>query len=266
MVEKIFFDDSLINIFVPFVERVSLRVDLLLKHEVFMRQAFSANQDDKSFQETLIEGACEDLIREVRSVWEFVLVSQRNLSADSVRDFVYLMAAFSDEVLIVALPGCLPHRLSGAVERGLFGSMEAGEQIFLRIDRIIGRRSELDVGIAAVYLWALCLGFKGRFLSQGQEQGWEQLERYRRELSAFAVSSSEDVQDSRRTVVGAKSIPWFPTSLQIKTLWASVATVWLVASLVMSITWSRNASQLDPVTESLESNFRLKNVFLDGTR
>lgn len=255
-----FVDDSLCNIFLPFVERVSLRVDMLLQQEVFTRQAFSEAPDTNPLKESLIEGVCDDLISEVRSAWDCVLVSQRNLSADSVRDFVYLMAAFADEVLIVALSGCLPHGQSGAIERGLFGSMEAGEQIFLRIDRLIGRRSELDLGIAAVYLLALCLGFKGQFLSQRRGE----LDRYRSELSDFAVSSRPDAQAAHRNVISAKSAPWIPTSRHIKGLWAAVAFVWLVAMLVMSITWSRNASLLGPVIASLDANFRLTPLFVDG--
>ncbi|HEV2145810.1 MAG TPA: DotU family type IV/VI secretion system protein [Longimicrobiaceae bacterium] len=102
--------------------------------------------------------------------------------ASLYREAQYVMAALGDEVFLG-----LEWQGKGAwednlLETRLFGTHTAGEQFFRRLDQLLKDRDPVHRELGAVYLMALCLGFKGRF--RGTVRLGE-LEEYRRQLFSF---------------------------------------------------------------------------------
>ncbi|RKH95147.1 DotU family type IV/VI secretion system protein [Corallococcus sp. AB030] len=94
----------------------------------------------------------------------------------------YVLAAFTDEVLIQhAWPG-RDAWSSALLEEELFGTHVAGDQLFTDIEALLREADAARVEMAAVYLLVLSLGFQGRF--RDRDAG-TQLRKLRRRLFAF---------------------------------------------------------------------------------
>lgn len=94
----------------------------------------------------------------------------------------YVMAALSDEIFLLELdwPGA-EHWLSLTLEDALFGSRQAGRLFFRQIDLLprLGGGQAVLRDLAAVYLLALQLGFKGECRGKSEEPA---LVKYREKL------------------------------------------------------------------------------------
>jgi type VI secretion system protein ImpK len=94
-----------------------------------------------------------------------VKAASSSLSHDLQEELLYLMAAFADETFVCLLewPG-KDYWAEHLMELRLFHSQVAGQEIFRRIDTLLARQDFGIEELAAVYLMALALGFKGQFL------------------------------------------------------------------------------------------------------
>ena len=91
----------------------------------------------------------------------------------------YVMAATADELFInMTWNGADDWRLH-PLEAELFGTRRAGQKVFERIDRLIDGSDPFSHEMAAVYLTALGLGFKGQYADEAHS---DTLEAYEREL------------------------------------------------------------------------------------
>ena len=98
------------------------------------------------------------------------------------REAQYVMAALADDIFLnLDWAGREPWK-SRLLEYRLFGSKVAGEQIYRKLDKLLAERDPANAELAALFLLALSLGFRGRF--RGAEDAGV-LDRYRRELFAF---------------------------------------------------------------------------------
>lgn len=78
-------------------------------------------------------------------------------------DAQYAMAALADEIFLNTEWAGRETWLDVMVERQMFGTMIAGEEIFTRIDRLLASRTGNAAELATVYFMLLSLGFEGRF-------------------------------------------------------------------------------------------------------
>jgi type VI secretion system protein ImpK len=102
----------------------------------------------------------------------------------------YLMAALGDEVFLnLDWPGSELWR-SNLLEKKLFGTHHAGEEVFKRLDTILTSRDPIYLDLAKVYLFALALGFAGRY--RGLE-GAATLANYRRNLFNFLANREPEL-------------------------------------------------------------------------
>lgn len=112
-------------------------------------------------------------------------------AAEVFREAQYVMAALADEVFLhLEWEGREAWR-ANLLEEKLFQSHRAGEVVFQRIDRILRSRDPIETELAKVYLFALGLGFQGRFRGPG---GSERIDTYRRQLHAFVTNEDPDAQ------------------------------------------------------------------------
>jgi type IV/VI secretion system ImpK/VasF family protein len=228
---------------------VSERIKSLAKQDFISQRNDLDGSKAAPVHESLVVGVCDDLIAEIREAWE-TAATHRSHSSEMLKELSYLMAAFADEVLIETFKDRMPTGLSGLVERGLFGTMDAGEQVFLNIDRVIGNKSELDVGIAAVYLVALSLGFRGKYFSQGEDS----LDQYRRDLSSIALVKIRNQVAARTTVINQNSNSWVLKQFHFRKLWGAVVCLWLVTIVGVTILWNIITSPLHIIVDDLYAN------------
>ncbi len=83
--------------------------------------------------------------------------------AERFREAQYVMAALTDEIFLHTDWAGREAWLSTMLERGLFGTQIAGEEIFRRIDALLAVRTGAAVDLATVYFMVLGLGFEGRY-------------------------------------------------------------------------------------------------------
>jgi type VI protein secretion system component VasF len=187
------------------------------------------------------------LIAEIKSTGQIISTRQPELADAVLRDFEFLLAAWADEAMIKTLG---QERLSmaqrGSIERGLFGTVHAGDEIFLKITRMLERRNMDDISLAAAYWLALVQGFEGRYLGGS---GATELRRYARALQAIAlqkillpeISKAPKVETTHNTVNFLLRIG---QSLRPKILLAFSLGLLLICLISLEVHWSESASHL----------------------
>lgn len=113
-------------------------------------------------------------------------------ASEIYRQAQYVMAALGDEIFIhTEWPGkdAWQERL---LEAELFSSHRAGEVIFERIDELLLRRDPIYLDLAHLYLYALALGFQGRY--RERRGGEYELASYRRKLFNFISGRDPELE------------------------------------------------------------------------
>jgi type VI secretion system protein ImpK len=119
------------------------------------------------------------------------------------RKALYLMAALADEILIFELEW--PGRdawLAVLLEQTMFGSSNAGSQFFTMAEQLMHDEphSPLHVDLAAVFLLAMELGFKGRYRAR---QAQPLLDKIRSRLYQLVWNAGSDVGESKHAFSAA---------------------------------------------------------------
>lgn len=121
------------------------------------------------------EDASETLAREIAS--QMMEIARIGSPADraAVDELRYLKAAIADELLLSRdWPGraCFTDCL---IETRLFGSSLAGDKIFRRIDALLADASGQPSQMAPLYLFAISIGFEGRYRGPGADAALQPL-------------------------------------------------------------------------------------------
>jgi type VI secretion system protein ImpK len=169
----------------------------------------------------------------------------------------YAMAATADEVFIdLDWAGATSWRIR-PLEMELFGTRRAGEEIFARVDRLLDGGSAVDSEMAAVYLAALELGFKGKFADPADG---ETLDAYAARLRALVdrlpPATGPIVPECYdHTIAAAGPGSRLPPSR----LWWSAAVaivgIFLIVLLVIGIARFRSAN-IEDARQRLETDLR----------
>jgi type VI secretion system protein ImpK len=191
----------------------------------------------------LIEGEARDPLVQTEDIWQrllSLLEAQAERASRSggafgfevYREAQYVMAALADEFF-------LNHNWQGKaswplLETRLFRSSGAGEIFFKKLDLLLLQRDPVYVDLAAVYFFALSLGFQGKYRGSDPTNA---IDRYRRQLFAMIFRSNPELlQGNRRlfrqnyahTLVEGKSnrLPhprtWFLVLAAILIVWVAL--------------------------------------------
>jgi type VI secretion system protein ImpK len=123
---------------------------------------------------------------------------------ESYYEAQYVMAAFADEVFIHMDWEGKRTWTSNLLESTLFHSHVAGQLFFDKLDRLLSERDPTDKGLAAVYLTALSLGFRGKYHGVN-DQG--RLRSYRQDLFGFVFQHPNDLDDGAKIAFPDAYIP-----------------------------------------------------------
>lgn len=123
-------------------------------------------------RETDPEAASQNLERHLENLIELqTLESKREGSRfelESIADARYLKAAVADEILLNTDWIGRETWTSHLLEAALFRTSVAGDRVFERIEEILSQREPSKRDIARLYLFALALGFQGRYRGLGE--------------------------------------------------------------------------------------------------
>jgi type VI secretion system protein ImpK len=164
------------------------------------------------------------------------------------REAQYVMAALADEFF-------LNESWSGRqnwplLETRLFRSAAAGEVVFKKLDLLLLQRDPVYLDLAAVYFFALSLGFQGKFRGNDPQN---QLDRYKHQLFAMIFRQNPELlqkgnriipQTYQHTLAEGKALK-LPHPRKWLFTFALIVVIWLAVSHVL---WMRLTA---PINEHL---------------
>ena len=172
---------------------------------------------------------------------------------DNYFEAQYVMAAFADDVFIHLDWEGRRAWTSNLLESTLFQSHVAGEMVFEKLDQLLRERDPADKSLAAVYLTALSLGFRGKYHGLNDHG---KLRRYRNELFNFIFRQPPDLVNEAKLAFPDCYVENLRkekrTKLMNPRVWLAVLALVLVTYLGLShVTWVRLTSRLDRANQRI---------------
>ncbi|PLZ00085.1 type IV secretion protein DotU [Burkholderia sp. WAC0059] len=146
--------------------------------------------------------AAQGLARHLQNLLEIQTLQSRRESTrfdlENLADARYLKAVLADEILLNTAWAGRECWTTYLLESALFRSNVAGEVVFRKIEQLLSDREPSRRDIARLYLFALAMGFQGRF--RGADAA-PQLRGYREELYEFIYQRRADLGGRDRVLV-----------------------------------------------------------------
>lgn len=101
---------------------------------------------------------------------------------EDVKDAEFALVAFLDETLVSSDWSLKDHWVAKPLQLELFDRNDAGEEFFVRLDRLRANPAR-HVELLEVYYLCMALGFKGRYQLHGQEEYRQLIEESQAELA-----------------------------------------------------------------------------------
>jgi type VI protein secretion system component VasF len=204
-------------------------------------------QTDAAFENTAFAEYVSRLIEKIVQAGQIISQRQPELADTALRDFQFLLAAWADEAMIKTLgQDRLPIAQHGSIERGIFGTVHAGDEFFNKIAHMLERRYTDDICLAGAYWLALMQGFEGRYIGG---VGANELRRYAKALQAIALQKitlqappkPQPVASNPRAMSLFNRIGlWIrPSALRALTI-----ALLLMCLIGLEVQWRKNTSQL----------------------
>lgn len=199
------------------------------------------------------------------AVWQslLTLLERQSLAArrtggdfavEIYRQAQYVMAALADEVFLNLEWGGRDAWQQNLLEAHLFQSHRAGEEIFERLDELLLRRDPVYLDLGRLYLYALALGFEGKY--RGLADGDFQLARYRRRLFNFITGRDPELESDTESLfpqayastLSRGTKPMLPYTRRWLIALAAVIAFWILAAHPV---WRRLIAEMEPAIRSI---------------
>ena len=172
------------------------------------------------------------------------------------REAQFVMAALADELFLTKQWSGKLYWKENLLETRLFGTHDAGDVFFTRLDDFLEKRDALRRDVAEVYLLALGLGFKGKFRDMPDQR---QLDFYRHELYIFINHSEPRLYQGQEhlfanayshTLTDGKA-----KQFQDVRFWTgAIASLFSVLLLISFILWNNLTGEVEAVAENIFKN------------
>ncbi|WP_454907202.1 DotU family type IV/VI secretion system protein [Variovorax gossypii] len=167
----------------------------------FYDEIVKARDRTADSRETDPDLVAQSLARHLENLLELQSLESRRDSTrfelENVADARYLKAALADEILLHT-PWIGRERWTAhLLESSLFRTNIAGDLVFSRIEELLSGREPSKRDIARLYLFALALGFQGKYRGSSEEA---RLLGYREELFQFVYQRPADFSGRDRVV------------------------------------------------------------------
>lgn len=147
------------------------------------------NQQEQSLKQSWYITEIQDFFYNFFQIKKKLLI-QQNVGLNFVNDALYIMVTLTDEVFMnISWPGAKEwnnHTLEGRI----FQTQIAGEQIFKKIETLLGSNDPLQKEISVIYMFSLGLGFLGKY------RGYQDLEKisyYKKQLYSFIHNKPSNI-------------------------------------------------------------------------
>lgn len=172
---------------------------------------------------------------------------------DNYHDALYVMAVLADEVFIHLDWEGNRAWTSNLFEESLFQTHLAGEKFFEKLDFLLQNNDPADKSLAAVYLSALALGFRGKYHGLNDHG---RLRRYREELYAFVFQQPQDLKSDSKIAFPDSYVKNLRAEKRKKLtnprVWLAVLCFVVVAYLAVSHgLWIKLTSRLDHANQKI---------------
>ena len=172
---------------------------------------------------------------------------------DNYFEAQYVMAAFADDVFIHLNWEGRRAWTANLLEAALFQSHVAGEVFFDKLDRLLCDRDPADKSLAAVYLSALSLGFRGKYHGLNDHG---KLRRYRQELFAFVFRQPQDLKGDAKIAFPDSYVQNLRTEKRKKLtnprVWLAVLGLVVVTYLAVSHgIWMKLTSRVEQANQQI---------------
>lgn len=177
-----------------------------------------------------------------------------DFGAELYREAQYVMAALADEVFLNLDWAGRAGWQAQLLESKLFGSHRAGDEIFVRLDRLLQNQDPAFRSLGEVYLSALTLGFQGRY--RGRPDAEEVLAVYRQRLYRFLAERDPVVFAGKQRLAAAAygatlnqgEATRLPYTRRVVYLLAAGLVLW---ALITWPLWNRLTGDLTPTLEQI---------------
>lgn len=165
----------------------------------------------------------------------------------------YVMAVLADEIFLnLNWPGRNAWK-ADLLETRLFGTYNAGDQFFKRLQNLLETGSQVQSELAMVYLLALSLGFKGRHRGVSSTS---RLDEYRRQLFHYISKRQPELMDEAMRLcpqaydhtAREATIRWLPSPTRWYGLLAASVILYI---LVSHFVWSSGTDELRMLLDRL---------------
>ena len=172
---------------------------------------------------------------------------------DNYLDAQYVMAAFADDIFVHLNWEGRTAWTSNLLETALFQSHVSGEKFFDKLDRLLRHRDPANRSLAAVYLSALSLGFRGKYYGLNDHG---KLRRYRRDLYDFIFNKPADLLNESKIAFPDSYVQNVRKEKRKKLtnprVWLAVLGMVMVMYLAAShLIWWRLTSPLEKVNDEI---------------
>ena len=144
----------------------------------------------------------EEALRKLQTLLEMQALEAGRRGGDYgvlyYKEAQYVMAALADEIFLsLDWPGRSAWR-NDLLETRLFGSYNAGEAFYKRLDALLHSGDRVQAEVAVVYLLALTLGFRGRYAGN-RDSG--RIADYKRQLYYYIYQKRPDLAEVSHRMV-----------------------------------------------------------------
>ena len=161
------------------------------------------------------------------------------------REGQYIMAALADEIFLNMDWEGREEWKANLIETKLFNSHAAGEIFYEKLDNLLKEKDSAFIGVAALFLLALALGFRGKY--RDKDDGGL-LDQYRHKLYVFIFNRNPDLLESSKLFPEAYAHTLYEGSGKqfpgLK-IWLGLNIIILIILLVISNeTWTRYTNEM----------------------
>ena len=171
----------------------------------FLDELVKAQKRFSEAAETDADEAAQGMSRHLLNVLEIQTLQSRRDSTrfdiENIADARYLKAVLADELLLNGNWAGRERWTSTLLESTLFRTNIAGDLVFKKIEALLSDREPSRREMARLYLFALAMGFQGRFRGGGDE-AQARLRSYREELYEFIYQRRADLGELRHRGLG----------------------------------------------------------------
>ncbi|HCI48746.1 MAG: hypothetical protein A2977_01875 [Alphaproteobacteria bacterium RIFCSPLOWO2_01_FULL_45_8] len=252
----IYLKSAILQDFRTFYRELLILQDMALEHGI-------SKKETKTPDETAVELAQsqdQTLGHRIRQRLENLFMSQYSEVSNQIyvasyyREAQYIMVALADEIFINLNWRGSEEWKDNLLESLIYNTQDSGDKFFENLDLLLGAKSSQSTDMAALYLFALGLGFKGRYRGTKNE---DELFAYRKKLYRYITADNldllenrsplfpqvyENIIDDRQNIIIPDSRPW----------WISLGVILVGFIGVSSLIWLTHMNIFSPLIRTLE--------------